>query len=172
MIHVMWKYKIDPDNSAIPFLTALGDLFGSCLLAVAFALMIAIGKPYIDTNDELRQGPAWGEWKPTGLNLICIIRFNCVNQTMFCTHKAIRWKLANVLYLNLSILVAVSKVRMIVHLAKFCFRMDALFQKIKTRLLRTFAAFKNMCKKIKSPFTKRYLPVTRFFVHAWSMIFI
>lgn len=50
MIHVMWKYKIDPDNSAIPILTALGDLFGSCLLAIAFGFMMSIGQPYIDAN--------------------------------------------------------------------------------------------------------------------------
>lgn len=50
MIHIMWKYKIDPDNSAIPFLTALGDLFGSCLLAIAFGFMMSIGQPYIDAN--------------------------------------------------------------------------------------------------------------------------
>ncbi|XP_067129804.1 solute carrier family 41 member 1-like isoform X2 [Centruroides vittatus] len=36
MIHVMWKWKIDPDNSAIPLLTALGDLLGTGLLAIAF----------------------------------------------------------------------------------------------------------------------------------------
>lgn len=47
MIHIMWKYKIDPDNSAIPFLTALGDLFGSCLLAMAFAFMMSVGQPYM-----------------------------------------------------------------------------------------------------------------------------
>lgn len=46
MIHAMWKYKIDPDNSAIPYLTALGDLFGSSLLAIAFLFMSAIGHPY------------------------------------------------------------------------------------------------------------------------------
>lgn len=46
MIHVMWKYKIDPDNSAIPYLTALGDLFGSSLLAIAFLIMSGIGQPY------------------------------------------------------------------------------------------------------------------------------
>lgn len=66
MIHVMWKYKIDPDNSAIPFLTALGDLFGSCLLAVAFAFMISIGKPYMDIDEidsSTTQIPitVWGE---------------------------------------------------------------------------------------------------------------
>lgn len=46
MIHMMWKYKIDPDNSAIPYLTALGDLFGSSLLAAAFLFLSAIGSPY------------------------------------------------------------------------------------------------------------------------------
>lgn len=49
----MWKYKIDPDNSAIPILTALGDLFGSCLLAVAFAFMISIDKPYIIPDPDV-----------------------------------------------------------------------------------------------------------------------
>lgn len=52
MIHVMWKYKIDPDNSAIPYLTALGDLFGSSLLAIAFLFMSAIGHPYASTVQE------------------------------------------------------------------------------------------------------------------------
>lgn len=71
MIHVMWKHKIDPDNAAIPFLTALGDLFGSCFLAIAFAFMISIGKPYIaDSTTEVfstvnllqfNNTLAWGE---------------------------------------------------------------------------------------------------------------
>ena len=38
MIHYMWLRKIDPDNSAIPYLTALGDLIGTGLLALAFVL--------------------------------------------------------------------------------------------------------------------------------------
>ncbi|XP_011501957.1 PREDICTED: solute carrier family 41 member 1-like [Ceratosolen solmsi marchali] len=46
MIHAMWKYKIDPDNSAIPYLTALGDLTGSLLLAVAFLFLRNINKEY------------------------------------------------------------------------------------------------------------------------------
>lgn len=64
MIHIMWKYKIDPDNSAIPILTALGDLFGSCLLALAFAFMISMGKPYIADVDVIFQsgnGTTFGE---------------------------------------------------------------------------------------------------------------
>lgn len=69
MIHIMWKNKIDPDNAAIPFLTALGDLFGSCFLAIAFAFMISLGKPYIaddGADSTVNFSPfnntlAWGE---------------------------------------------------------------------------------------------------------------
>ncbi|KAJ8951463.1 hypothetical protein NQ318_006896 [Aromia moschata] len=32
MIHWMWKRKIDPHNSAIPYLTSIGDLLGISLL--------------------------------------------------------------------------------------------------------------------------------------------
>ncbi|XP_055909122.1 solute carrier family 41 member 3 isoform X1 [Eupeodes corollae] len=46
IIHAMWKWKIDPDNSAIPYLTALGDLFGSSFLALAFLFLVSIGKQY------------------------------------------------------------------------------------------------------------------------------
>ena len=51
MIHAMWKWKIDPDNSAIPYLTALGDLLGSALLFVAFAFLTAIGNSYGELQD-------------------------------------------------------------------------------------------------------------------------
>ncbi|KAG5318427.1 S41A2 protein, partial [Acromyrmex heyeri] len=46
IIHAMWRCKIDPDNSAIPYLTALGDLSGSLLLALAFFFVYLIEKPY------------------------------------------------------------------------------------------------------------------------------
>lgn len=46
IIHVMWERKIDPDNSAIPYLTAMGDLSGSTLLLLAFLFLQAIGKEY------------------------------------------------------------------------------------------------------------------------------
>lgn len=36
LIFWMWKRKIDPDNSAIPYLTAIGDLIGIGLLSLAF----------------------------------------------------------------------------------------------------------------------------------------
>ncbi|XP_043282456.1 solute carrier family 41 member 1-like isoform X1 [Venturia canescens] len=43
MIHWMWKRKIDPDNSAIPYLTAMGDLLGISLLAIAFQFLYLVG---------------------------------------------------------------------------------------------------------------------------------
>lgn len=42
----MWRYKIDPDNSAIPYLTALGDLTGTMFLSGAFWFLKEIGYPY------------------------------------------------------------------------------------------------------------------------------
>uniref|UniRef100_A0A8R1HS40 SLC41A/MgtE integral membrane domain-containing protein n=1 Tax=Caenorhabditis japonica TaxID=281687 RepID=A0A8R1HS40_CAEJA len=36
LVRTMWVMRIDPDNSAIPFLTALGDLIGSLLLILCF----------------------------------------------------------------------------------------------------------------------------------------
>ncbi|KYN00507.1 Solute carrier family 41 member 2 [Cyphomyrmex costatus] len=46
VIHAMWRCKTDPDNSAIPYLTALGDLSGSLLLALAFFFVYLIQRPY------------------------------------------------------------------------------------------------------------------------------
>ncbi|XP_031846336.2 solute carrier family 41 member 1 [Nomia melanderi] len=46
IIHAMWRHKIDPDNSAIPYLTALGDLTGTMFLAIAFWFLIEIHQEY------------------------------------------------------------------------------------------------------------------------------
>lgn len=51
IIHAMWRWKIDPDNSSIPYLTALGDLSGSSLLLIAFIFLHAIGRPYNDSQE-------------------------------------------------------------------------------------------------------------------------
>jgi solute carrier family 41 len=47
----MWKRSIDPDNSAIPYLTALGDLLGGGLLALAFEILYAIEGPEIEIDN-------------------------------------------------------------------------------------------------------------------------
>lgn len=43
MVYWMWGRGVDPDNAAIPYLTALGDLFGIALLALSFCLLDALG---------------------------------------------------------------------------------------------------------------------------------
>jgi solute carrier family 41 len=43
MVHKIWRYGFDPDNVAIPFLTSLGDLIGTGLLAVGFQVMWYLG---------------------------------------------------------------------------------------------------------------------------------
>jgi len=47
----MWKRGMDPDNSAIPYLTAIGDLLGTGLLAVAFHILFYIGDHDTDVGD-------------------------------------------------------------------------------------------------------------------------
>lgn len=51
MINWMWKHYIDPDNSAIPYLTAIGDLLGTALLGVAFQFLYIIGDKDSDVGD-------------------------------------------------------------------------------------------------------------------------
>lgn len=53
MVHSMWKWKLDPDNSAIPYLTALGDVLGSSLLALAFLFLTKIGSEYVTSQEPV-----------------------------------------------------------------------------------------------------------------------
>lgn len=43
MIILMWKKSVDPDSSAIPYLTALGDLLGGGLLWMTFEILFLTG---------------------------------------------------------------------------------------------------------------------------------
>ncbi|XP_072383744.1 solute carrier family 41 member 3-like [Diabrotica undecimpunctata] len=49
LVHTMWRLRIDPDNSSIPYLTALGDLLGSTFLLVGFFFLRSIGSEYTPT---------------------------------------------------------------------------------------------------------------------------
>ncbi|XP_040577052.1 solute carrier family 41 member 1 [Lepeophtheirus salmonis] len=51
LINWMWKRKVDPDNSAIPYLTALGDLLGTGLLAISFEILYIFGDRDSDVGD-------------------------------------------------------------------------------------------------------------------------
>ena len=44
-VHWLWKVGINPDNTAIPFLTASADLIGSLLLFTAFISLYLAGDP-------------------------------------------------------------------------------------------------------------------------------
>merc|ERR1712223_2331234 len=43
LVYWMWSRGTDPDNAAIPYLTAIGDLIGTSLLALAFLILENIG---------------------------------------------------------------------------------------------------------------------------------
>lgn len=42
LVYVLWTRGQDPDNAAIPFLTALGDLLGSGLLALVYLSILQL----------------------------------------------------------------------------------------------------------------------------------
>jgi len=44
IVHLFWNSGKDPDNFAIPYLTAIGDLLGTAFLAVAFHMLYLLGK--------------------------------------------------------------------------------------------------------------------------------
>ncbi|CAH0599154.1 unnamed protein product [Chrysodeixis includens] len=46
LVHLMWQKKKDPDNAAIPYLTALGDLLGSVFLGLTFVILSLFGMEY------------------------------------------------------------------------------------------------------------------------------
>ncbi|XP_043943765.1 solute carrier family 41 member 2 [Protopterus annectens] len=51
MVHHMWKKGKDPDSFSIPYLTALGDLLGTALLAAGFHFLWVIGDKDSDVGD-------------------------------------------------------------------------------------------------------------------------
>jgi len=51
MVHFIWRKGDDPDNVAIPYLTALGDLLGTAFLAIAFHVLYLIGDRDADLGD-------------------------------------------------------------------------------------------------------------------------
>ncbi|XP_056414003.1 solute carrier family 41 member 1 isoform X2 [Hyla sarda] len=51
MVHWMWSRGMDPDNFSIPYLTALGDLLGTGLLALSFYVLWLIGDRDTDVGD-------------------------------------------------------------------------------------------------------------------------
>ncbi|KAM9444327.1 solute carrier family 41 member 1-like [Clarias gariepinus] len=51
MVQWMWKKGMDPDNCSIPYLTALGDLLGTGLLALCFYILWTVSNRDTDVQD-------------------------------------------------------------------------------------------------------------------------
>ncbi|OCT87590.1 solute carrier family 41 member 2-like [Xenopus laevis] len=51
MVHHIWRKGKDPDSFSIPYLTALGDLLGTALLAISFHVLWLIGDRDGDVGD-------------------------------------------------------------------------------------------------------------------------
>ncbi|CAD5226190.1 unnamed protein product [Bursaphelenchus xylophilus] len=49
---VMWRFKVNPDNNAIPLLTSLGDLIGTSLLFAMFIILNSISSEVISNLEE------------------------------------------------------------------------------------------------------------------------
>eukprot|EP00053_Salpingoeca_punica_P011559 m.102964 g.102964 ORF g.102964 m.102964 type:complete len:480 (+) comp15705_c0_seq1:118-1557(+) len=51
LVMFIWSYQLDPDNIAIPLVTALGDFLGTGTLALCFSLLFKIGDQDEDVGD-------------------------------------------------------------------------------------------------------------------------
>jgi hypothetical protein len=66
MVFWMWRRGTDPDNSAIPYLTALGDLLGGAFLGLAFLFLSLLGAKEFQ-SDELTLTSTVGSFNITRL---------------------------------------------------------------------------------------------------------
>ncbi|XP_060036253.1 solute carrier family 41 member 3 isoform X2 [Erinaceus europaeus] len=58
MVRVTWHQALDPDNHCIPYLTGLGDLLGTSLLALCFLLSwLLLGRAELEGISEMASGP-------------------------------------------------------------------------------------------------------------------
>ena len=51
LVPLIWIKGADPDNVAIPYLTAIGDLLGTGFLALAFHMLYLFGDRDADLGD-------------------------------------------------------------------------------------------------------------------------
>lgn len=51
LVHWLWRIGDDPDNCAIPYMTAIGDLLGTGLLAAAFQILWLVGDRDADVGE-------------------------------------------------------------------------------------------------------------------------
>ena len=60
LVPFLWSRGTDPDSAAIPYLTALGDLLGGGLLALAFVLLTLAG-PFLSKGAILTWAGGGGQ---------------------------------------------------------------------------------------------------------------
>ena len=75
-ISVLWAWKrhINPDNSAIPFTSALADVLGNCLMAAAFTFLNSINDINARVDDS-----------PMGNSTLAVVNSTVSNFTMSTT---------------------------------------------------------------------------------------
>lgn len=57
MVRLTWHLALDPDNHCIPYLTGLGDLLGTGLLALCFLISWLLSEAELDGILEQASGP-------------------------------------------------------------------------------------------------------------------
>nr|KAF6472504.1 solute carrier family 41 member 3 [Molossus molossus] len=59
MVRLIWHQALDPDNHCIPYLTGLGDLLGTGLLALCFLISWLLREAELDGISEPASGPPY-----------------------------------------------------------------------------------------------------------------
>jgi len=52
VVYSLWARGTDPDNAAIPYLTAFGDLLGTSFLFLAFLALSTVGDPFVSSLQD------------------------------------------------------------------------------------------------------------------------
>ena len=55
LVYSMWARGTDPDNAAIPYLTAIGDLLGTGLLAASFLGLHVVRDGFLEDIEDVME---------------------------------------------------------------------------------------------------------------------
>jgi len=69
LVYSMWSRGTDPDNAAIPYLTAIGDLLGTAFLAVCFLVLHMAGDQFLD-HREVVDGALIGDFHSENVTIV------------------------------------------------------------------------------------------------------
>ncbi|CAK5108441.1 unnamed protein product [Meloidogyne enterolobii] len=90
LVPLMWIWKQNPDNAAIPYLTALGDLLGTAFLYAAFCLLNVL-KPedLINHSSQQNQQEHQQQHQKSALELMSIPPIFSNNSVITSTNNSI-----------------------------------------------------------------------------------